>query len=212
MSKQNSELFAHENDALTARPQLHSRLCGTEEETVMHYLVALSRRRNSTKEYMTMSLEEFIGNCAKRMDWDLTIQTDLTVAHNRPDIILVEKAIRKWKIIDIAVKHDLNVVREEDWKVEKYQDLAFEVKRIHHVETAILQVVIGALQPRTKIMAKMKIPYFMQFFCLRSPFINVAVTENFTEPTLIIGERGDRLRLEMMSYFYVYILFSDIKK
>ena len=37
------------------------------------------------------------------------------------------------------------VVITEDWKVEKYLDLAFEVKRIHHVEIAILPVVIGAL-------------------------------------------------------------------
>ena len=77
--------------------------------------------------------------------WDLTIQTDMTVAHNRPDIILVEKTIRKWTIIDIALSGDLNVVRTEDWKVEKYHDLAFEVKRIHPVETAILAVVIEAL-------------------------------------------------------------------
>ena len=70
----------------------------------------------------------------------------MTVVHNRPDIILVEKAIRKWTIIvDIAVPGDFNVVRTEDWKVEKYQDLAFEVKRVNHVETAILPVVIGAL-------------------------------------------------------------------
>ena len=77
--------------------------------------------------------------------WDLTIQTDMTVAHNMPYIILVEKAIRKWIIIDIAVSGDFNVVRTDDWKVEKYQDLAFEVKRIHHVETTILLVVIEAL-------------------------------------------------------------------
>ena len=77
--------------------------------------------------------------------WDLTIQTDITVAHNRPDIILVEKATRKWTIIDIAVPSDFNVVRTEDWKVEKYQDLAFEIRRLHHVETAILPIVIGAL-------------------------------------------------------------------
>ena len=69
----------------------------------------------------------------------------LLVAHNRPDIILVEKAIRKWTIIYIVVPSDLNVVRTEDWKVEKYQDLAFEVKRIHHVDSAILPVVIGAI-------------------------------------------------------------------
>ena len=40
------------------------------------------------------------------------------------------------------------IVRTEDWKVEKYQDLVFEIKRIHHVETAILPVVIGALGTR----------------------------------------------------------------
>ena len=78
--------------------------------------------------------------------WDLTVQTDMTVVHNRPDIILVEKAIWKWTIIDIAVPSDFNVARTEDWKVEKYQDLAFEaVKRIHHVEKSILPVVIGDL-------------------------------------------------------------------
>ena len=60
--------------------------------------------------------------------WDLTIQTYMTVTHNRPDIILVEKAIWKWTIIDIAVQGYVNVVRTEDWKVEKYQDIKFEVK------------------------------------------------------------------------------------
>ena len=49
--------------------------------------------------------------------WDLTIQTEMTVAYNRPDIILVEKAIQKWTIIDITVPGDFNVVRTEDWKV-----------------------------------------------------------------------------------------------
>ena len=37
--------------------------------------------------------------------------------------ILVEKAIRKWTIIDIAIPSDFNVVRTEDWKVKKYQDI-----------------------------------------------------------------------------------------
>ena len=69
----------------------------------------------------------------------------MTVTHNRPDIILVEKARQKWTIIDIAVQSDFNIVRTEDWNVDKYQDLAFEVKRIHHVETVILPAVIGAL-------------------------------------------------------------------
>ena len=46
--------------------------------------------------------------------WDHTLQTDMTVQHNRTDIILVKKAIRKWAIIDIAVPSDFNVVRTKD--------------------------------------------------------------------------------------------------
>ena len=67
------------------------------------------------------------------------------MAQNRPGIILVETSIRRCTINDIAVSGDFNVVRTEDLDDEKYQDLAFEVNRIHHVETAILPVVIGAL-------------------------------------------------------------------
>ena len=37
--------------------------------------------------------------------------TYMTVAHNRPDIILVENAAQKWAIIDITVPSDFNVVR-----------------------------------------------------------------------------------------------------
>ena len=74
----------------------------------------------------------------------------MAVAHNRPDIIVVEKAIRKWTINNNTVPGDFNIVRNEDWNIEKYQDLAFEIKRIHHVETAILSVVIGALATVTK--------------------------------------------------------------
>ena len=52
--------------------------------------------------------------------WDLTIQTD-TVTHNRPYIILAEKAIWKWTIIDIAVPGDFNAVNgTEDWKVDQH--------------------------------------------------------------------------------------------
>ena len=46
---------------------------------------------------------------------------------------------------DIAVPSDFNLFRTEDWKVEKYQDLEFEVKIINHVETSTLPDIIGAL-------------------------------------------------------------------
>ena len=142
------------------------RLCWTKEEQLCIQLVVSPSWRK--KQYKRRH-EKFIGNwelCKKyglessdrwyehtpagvvendEVELYLTIQTDMAVTHNRPDIILVEQAIREWTIVDIAVPGDFNVVRIEDWKVEKYQDLEFEVRRIYHVETAILPVVIGAL-------------------------------------------------------------------
>ena len=146
------------------------RLCGAKAETVMHLVSGCpkqaqkqyKRRHDNVARRVHWELcqkhglkcsdkwyehtpAEVMENEVVELYWDLTIQTDITVAHNRPDIILVEKATRKWTIIDIAVPSDFNVVRTEDWKVEKYQDLAYEIRRLRHVETAILPIVIGAL-------------------------------------------------------------------
>jgi len=39
----------------------------------------------------------------------------------------------------------MNVPNTENWKVEKYQDLAFEMKRIHKCPVKVVPVVVGAL-------------------------------------------------------------------
>ena len=51
--------------------------------------------------------------------------------HNQPDVTLVHKDTEKWTLIDIALPEDQNITRTEEEKVEKYQELAFEIKRIH---------------------------------------------------------------------------------
>ena len=70
--------------------------------------------------------DDIVENDEVELYWDLTIQTDLTVTHSRPDIIPVEKAIWKWTIIDIAVPGDFNVVKTEYWKVEKVANIIVE--------------------------------------------------------------------------------------
>ena len=66
-----------------------------------------------------------------RITWDMTFYTDKVLKHNRPDIALVHKDTQKWTLIDIAVPADQNITRIEEEKVEKYQELAFEIRRIH---------------------------------------------------------------------------------
>ena len=77
--------------------------------------------------------------------WDMTVFTDRHLPHNRPDITVVDKQKKCWTLIDIAVPADQNVATTELWKIEKYQDLAFEIERIHKVSVKIVPVVVGCL-------------------------------------------------------------------
>ena len=76
----------------------------------------------------------------------MTIYTEKVLKHNRPDITQVRKDTQDWSLIDIAVPADQNIIRTEEEKVEKYQDLAFEIRRIHGApKVTVIPIVIGAL-------------------------------------------------------------------
>ena len=58
----------------------------------------------------------------------------------------MHKDTQDWTLIDIAVPADQNIIRTEEEKVEKYQDLAFEIRRIHGAsKVTVIPIVIGAL-------------------------------------------------------------------
>ena len=81
----------------------------------------------------------------------MTIYTDKVLKYNRPDISLVHKDKPKWTLIDIAVPADQNIIRTEGEKVEKYQDLAFEIRRIHEAsKVVVMPIMIGALGSKSK--------------------------------------------------------------
>mgnify|MGYP001794189526 CR=1 FL=1 len=82
---------------------------------------------------------------------DFTIQTDKRMPHNRPDIVVVNKSKRMCHIIDVAYSGDSRIALNEKEKLNKYQDLALEIKtywRMHKV--CITPVVIGALGSYTE--------------------------------------------------------------
>ena len=87
-----------------------------------------------------------------RITWDMTIYTDKVLKHNQPDITLVHKDPQKWTLTDIAVPEDQNITRtEEEEKVEKYQELALEIRRIHGASNVtIIRIVTAALSSISK--------------------------------------------------------------
>ena len=77
---------------------------------------------------------------------DFPIQTDNKLDHNRPDIVVVNKSRRSCLLIDIACPFDTRIVKKEKEKIDVYQDLRRELKRLWNLrEVKIIQVIIGAL-------------------------------------------------------------------
>ena len=64
----------------------------------------------------------------------------------RLDLIVIDKKEQKGIIIDIAVPADLRIEEKEKEKVEKYQDLKKEIRRLWKLRNAeTVPVVIRAL-------------------------------------------------------------------
>ena len=64
------------------------------------------------------------------MLWDFSIQTNHVIEARRPDMIIVEKKDKKCEIIDFAVPYDTRVDEKEKEKIQKYQELARELKKL----------------------------------------------------------------------------------
>ena len=58
------------------------------------------------------------------------------------------------KIIDFAIPYDSRVNKKEAEKIEKYQDLAREIKRLWNTQVKIVPVVIGALGTTPRLLPK----------------------------------------------------------
>ncbi|XP_063584642.1 uncharacterized protein LOC134762202 [Penaeus indicus] len=76
----------------------------------------------------------------------MTVYRDKKLNHNRPDITLLRKDTQRWTLVDIAVPADQNIIKTEEEKMAKYQELAFEIKRIHRAsKVTVIPIMIGAL-------------------------------------------------------------------
>ncbi len=58
------------------------------------------------------------------------IRTDKEIEHARPDILTLNKKERSCVLVDITCPFDTSVLQKEWEKIEKYQDLKIEIKRI----------------------------------------------------------------------------------
>ena len=155
------------------------RMCNKAEETVFHIVSECSKMAQTEykgrhdklakvihwdlcKKYGVKVLakwydhvpEKVVENDQVKILWDFNIQTDHVIQHRRPDVVLLDKTKKMCHLIDIAVPGDTRVASKEMEKIEKYQDLARELRKIWQVKVKVVPVVVGALGTIPKALGK----------------------------------------------------------
>ena len=62
--------------------------------------------------------------------WHFKIQTDHQTDHNRPDVVVIQKASRVCQIIYVACPFDIRITEKEREKTDHYQDLKVEIQKM----------------------------------------------------------------------------------
>ena len=79
------------------------------------------------------------------MLYDFNIYTDKKITHRRPDLVIHKKKEGETLVIDFACPMDHNVDAKEKEKIDKYQELKFELQKLWKTKIKIIPIVIGAL-------------------------------------------------------------------
>ena len=68
---------------------------------------------------------------------NFNIQTDHVIKARRPDMIVVEKVKKTCTIIDFAIPYNSRVNNKEMERIEKYQDLARELRKLWNMKVKL---------------------------------------------------------------------------
>ena len=87
-------------------------------------------KKNRLEKWCEHVPEGAVENEEIKVLWDINIYFDNLIKARRPDVTVIDKKEQKGIIIDIAVPADVRVEEKEKEKVEKYQDLKKEIRRL----------------------------------------------------------------------------------
>ncbi|XP_030760434.1 uncharacterized protein LOC115885612 [Sitophilus oryzae] len=104
----------------------------------------LKKLSSSTTPYYKYTPQAVVENDNWKIYWDTSIITDKEITHNKPDILLIDKKQKIAQLIDIAVPLDDNLGKTYAEKINKYQDLSYELKRVYKLKKVqILPLIIS---------------------------------------------------------------------
>ena len=122
--------------------QRHNNVC-----KYIHALLLLDRGIINNKvrwyDHQPRAVEE---NESTKILWNFSIQTDHTIPHNKPDIVIVDERTNKATINDVDIPNDHNLAQKRLDKLRAYTDLSVEIKSLwNRTKVTIVPVIIGAM-------------------------------------------------------------------
>ncbi|XP_041986276.1 uncharacterized protein LOC121738355 [Aricia agestis] len=160
-----------ERDILKKEVDGKCRICFTKDETIQHIVsgceklagVQYTQRHNNIVQYIYWALSkkhnfnteqlwwrdkltqpQVKENDTAKLMWEMPVQTDVQVIHNRPDIIYIDKQQNITYLIDVTIPTDYNIGAKEIEKLTKYHLLKKEITRLWKTKAIIVPIVIGA--------------------------------------------------------------------
>ena len=99
--------------------------------------------------------EDVVENEEVKILWDVMIQCDREIKAKKLDVVVVNKNERSCAIIDMAIPGDIRVGEQEKEKIERYQEIKREIKRMWNNRSInVIPVVVGALGSTSKKLKK----------------------------------------------------------
>ena len=97
---------------------------------IVHQKLCMKFNLKESEKWYEHAPEDFVENEEVKMLWDVMIQCDREIKVRKPDIVVINKNERSCVIIDIALPGDIKVSEKENKKIERYQELKKEIKRM----------------------------------------------------------------------------------
>ena len=67
------------------------------------------------------------------------------MSYNKPDVVVIDREKNTWYIVDFAIPMDHHVKEKDEEEIDKYIDLAAEVRRQFRVKSVIMPIALGDL-------------------------------------------------------------------
>ncbi|KAF2890547.1 hypothetical protein ILUMI_15626 [Ignelater luminosus] len=127
------------------------RVCNQQQETIEHIMAGCSilastdyiRRHDNVAKIVHKHLA--LHHNLIESKWNQSVITDRTINYNKPDIILMNKEHKKTYLVEIAVPLPNNLQRRHTEKIQKYIELAAEIKDMwEQQEVKIIPTILSA--------------------------------------------------------------------